>query len=386
MDEKLEGLGLAQRQLEPRGRLLGDAQADFAMVFDVALAQVVNQQGQVQGPLLLDAQVDLTQGARIADEVGAAFHRPNAVLVDGVLVVFVELQQASGVREAGKDSFQHSQRVQPAEQLPEPPGARNERQKLAGDARAHVAVELRHGGAHDLPRFGRDAFVVQVGQLAQVEHFAQVGLELLEAPLRGYDLRGRYAIVAFDQVAEDGAQGLGQRLSGPGVGHEIVGHAADGARVAEVLAHELLDRQDALGALALVQFGQPHLFVPVEHVVVGLAGVEVQFVAQSQQKLAAVAQGVLVRLAEDALQLQRVGIGLAIAGKAEPPHELQIAQSAARALDVRLQQKDGLAVLPPLLSARVVDRVKQALVAGPRAPLELLEERLEQLFAAGQEP
>ena len=128
--QKLERLGLAQRQPQPLGGFLGNPQADFAVVFDKTLAQVVNQQGQVQRSLLLDAAVDAAQQARIGDEIGGPLDRQDAMLVDRVLVILVELQQAAGMREGGNDFFQHAQLVQPPQQLAQPAGLRDQRQKL----------------------------------------------------------------------------------------------------------------------------------------------------------------------------------------------------------------------------------------------------------------
>ena len=48
MDQKRSVSVSRSRQPQPHGRLPGDPPADFAVVLDVALAQVVDQQRQVQ--------------------------------------------------------------------------------------------------------------------------------------------------------------------------------------------------------------------------------------------------------------------------------------------------------------------------------------------------
>ncbi len=58
VDQELQRLGLAQRQAQQLGGLVGDPQPHFAMILDEALAQIVDQQRQVQGPLLLDLAID----------------------------------------------------------------------------------------------------------------------------------------------------------------------------------------------------------------------------------------------------------------------------------------------------------------------------------------
>ena len=126
VDQKLQRFGLAQGQPQPLGRFFGDSQPDLAVILDEALAQVVDQQRQVQGPLLLDALVDAAQQAGVGDELGGPLDRPNAMFVDRVFVIFVELQQAAGVGERGNDLFQHAQLVQPAQQLAQAARLRNQ--------------------------------------------------------------------------------------------------------------------------------------------------------------------------------------------------------------------------------------------------------------------
>jgi len=53
----------------------------------------MDQQGQEHRPLPRQLPPCLTEPAVIPLERGAAFHRQNAVLVDGVLVIIVELQE-----------------------------------------------------------------------------------------------------------------------------------------------------------------------------------------------------------------------------------------------------------------------------------------------------
>ena len=117
-------------------------------------------------------------------------------------------------------------------------------------------------------------------------------------------------------------------------------------RVLKVLAHELLDRQQALRpADSFAGLGQPQLLGAVEHVV-GLAR------AESAGRCAARAESRGPRAAARCSSLrqpaglaQRVEIALAVADEADPADELQIAQAAAGALDVRLEQEDRFAVL-----------------------------------------
>ncbi len=65
---------------------------------------------------------------------------------------------------------------------------------------------------------------------------------------------------------------------------KLDGHVADVTRVLEEIPHEPLDRQHARQLLVAVRLGQPHLFV-ARQLILGLARVEVHFIAESQQEL-----------------------------------------------------------------------------------------------------
>ena len=81
---------------QPLGGVGGDPQPHLAVVFQVALAQVVDQERQVQQVLLRDRTVDPAQRPGSGPKVRGELDRPQAMLVDRVLVVLVELQQSRG--------------------------------------------------------------------------------------------------------------------------------------------------------------------------------------------------------------------------------------------------------------------------------------------------
>ena len=127
-----------------------------------------------------------------------------------------------------------------------------------------------------------------------------------------------------------------------GPGRQTRGNVADRFGVAEIIAHELFDRQQAVDLPIAVQLGDAELFGPIEHLG-RLSGVKMHFVAQVQEKLTRGSQRVEVFFDQNAQFGQFVEIGRAIADKTDPSNELDIAQSAAGTLDVRLQQKHGFA-------------------------------------------
>ena len=266
---------------------------------------------------MLDAFVDAAQNARIGHELGGALNREDAMLVDRELVILVELQQAPRVGKRGDDFFQHAQLVQPPEQLAQPARLRNERQKLLGSLGVDLSLQIRRGGTHRFPGGRGDPLVVRVGQLAQPQHFIEIGFQLVQAAGRSHDLLGRDAIIALDLVAEDRAPHVQPNTSRPPVGHEVADHAAHRASVSKIATHELFDGQNSLGALMAVQGRQPHLLGAIEHIV-RFPGMKMQLVAQPQQKFGRIAHVALVGLADGAQKLQGVGIGRAVLCKSQP--------------------------------------------------------------------
>jgi len=61
VDQKAQLTGLAVGELEPVGGFVGDPGADFAMIFQVTFAEIVDQQRQMERSLLFDGAVDIAQ-------------------------------------------------------------------------------------------------------------------------------------------------------------------------------------------------------------------------------------------------------------------------------------------------------------------------------------
>jgi hypothetical protein len=69
----------------------------------------------MQQPFPLQVPVDPTQGAGVAHELGGLLHGSQAMLVHGVFVILVELQQAASMGESRNDFFEHTHFVQRAQ-------------------------------------------------------------------------------------------------------------------------------------------------------------------------------------------------------------------------------------------------------------------------------
>src|SRR5689334_10674713 len=103
-------------------------------------------------------------------------------------------------------------------------------------------------------------------------------------------------------------------------------------------------------------------------------------VADAEQELARAAERPLVVLQDFAHHPQARGIGLAIAGEAEPADELNVAQPAGGTLEIGLEQIHRLAELRAFVGPRPLDRFHKSppMSAGiaNQAALEFLEKRL----------
>ena len=175
-----------------------------------------------------------------------------------------------------------------------------------------------------------------------------------QAAPRGQNARRPDVNAVLHPMAEQHRDQPGHAVARLGLGHKPRGNVADGRGMAEVIAHELLDRQQAgLGPIA-AQLGDAELVGPIEHVG-RLPGVEVQFVPQPQQELAGPLNRRQVFLAEHSPGVQLAEIGRAVADETDPADQLDVAQRAPRPLDVRLQQENRLAVTMLFLQPVVHD-------------------------------
>ena len=207
--EELDDLRLVRLQAQPPAGLLGDLQSHLAMVFQQPLAQVVDQQGQVQKVLVLQPAIDAPHRPRVVQQPLGELHRADAMLIDRVLVVLVELQQAAGPGEIGEEPLQDRRVVQVAEQRAQAAGVGQQREEMPAGLRRRGT--LRSGSrarlAADLfPREGRDGHVVQVGQIDHLHDRRQIAAEPRQAAARDHHAHGADQVVRLDTVAEEERQ------------------------------------------------------------------------------------------------------------------------------------------------------------------------------------
>ena len=97
VNKKLQRLGLLVRKLRTAAPFLRNPPPDLAMIFFESLSQIVQQQREVQRRLILQAPINVSQAILALRKSGRFLDRPNAMLVDRVLVILIELQQAPRV-------------------------------------------------------------------------------------------------------------------------------------------------------------------------------------------------------------------------------------------------------------------------------------------------
>ncbi len=307
------------------------------------------------------------------------------MLVHRVLVILVELQQSAGAVEIGDEAFQDAGAVQVVEDHAQPARMRQQRQEPAARLGRRFRGKLRRLPADEFPRGRRDRRVVEVRQLGQPHDLRQVAAKFLQAAAGGGDSGGPHAKPLLHAMAQHGGGQPGEPLPTHRLGHEPLDHVAHLVRVAEILAHELFHRQQPGDRLVAQGRGDPQLLAARQHVG-GLAGVEVQLVAEPEEEFTRPLDRCKVFVAQCAAVAQFARIGRAVANESDPAEQLQVAQPAGGSLDVGLQQEDGFAVAGPLFEPRLHDRRHQ--VAGPPAHLaaEAPHEPLEKPLAAAKQP
>ena len=130
----------------------GDFQSHLAVIFQQPLAQVVDQQGQVQEMLVLQPAIDAPHRPRVVQQFFGELDRADAMLIDRVFVVLVELQQPAGAGEIGEEPLQDRHVVQVAEQRAQAAGVGQQGEEMAAGLGRQVRRQVRAPRGGSLPR------------------------------------------------------------------------------------------------------------------------------------------------------------------------------------------------------------------------------------------
>ena len=183
VNEEPQDLGFVRRKPQPRGRVGGDLQPHFAMILQTPLAEVVDQQRQMQQMLLRNRPVDSAHRPGVRRKLRGELHRPQAVLVDRVLVILIELQQSPGVLELGNEPFEQAGAVQVAQQRRQAArGWAKQRKEMATRlGRRRRRGKLRGLVPNRLPGRGGDRHIVEIRQIDQPHDGRQVSVQHSQA-------------------------------------------------------------------------------------------------------------------------------------------------------------------------------------------------------------
>ena len=254
-------LGVLGVEPEARRQPLGDLGADRRMVASRALADVVQQEREVEH-LAVDAALEDVGGDRqVVDELaaldlGERRDRADDVLVHRVVVVHVELHHRDDAAELGDEGAEHADLVHQPER---PLGVVVAEQQLEEDAvglrvGAHPVVDQPQARGHPPQRVGVDRDVGGEALLEQPQDVDRVlaegvGVDEVEpAVVQPVALAGRVLAAREDRAqlgAEAGLRLDVARLEG---GEEDAGQVADVLGVGEIVLHEPLDRPQRPGA------------------------------------------------------------------------------------------------------------------------------------------
>ena len=325
--EELDDLDLVGRQSQPAADVAGDPRPEHAVVLDEALADVVQEQREQQRPLAAEGPP-----LRAQPVVGRRAGRhpldgQQAVLVHGVLVKAVELQQVAGVGELRDQDLEHAHVVQPAERRGDLGRMGEQAEEGLVGRPVGLAGQRGHGGPHRLPGVSGDRHVVEHRQLRQPHDLPQAARHARDLARRRGDVGRPHAERGIDVVAE---QPLGDRRQRPTAAErpqERVHHLRDAAGVPEVFPHEPLDTEQAVAGLQTAGRGNPHLLVTGQ-LVGGLARGEMEVVPHPEEKLSGIADRVGIG-PRDAPRMREVVEGFsAIRQPPQPADELDVAKPA----------------------------------------------------------
>ena len=218
----------------------------------------------MQRSFFLQSTINVAERSPLPGELRRAFDRPNAMLVNGVFVVFVELQQAASMREFGDHSLQHARFVQLMQQFAQHRRLRKDRQETLHRRGGNLIRQSSHRRADLFPSRGGNPLLIQIRQIGEPQNLRQIALQFSPS-LFGQADAGPTRKSPSIKWLNTGANISRSRVQGairPKTARDI----AHAARVPEIILHELLDRQHSLGPFVAEQFGHSHLLGPIQHV------------------------------------------------------------------------------------------------------------------------
>ena len=298
----------------------------------------------MQQSLVANVVVGATDRARFFGEAFDNLQGTERVLVYCVFVVLIELQQAASVLHGGENFFQDSRLIEIAHDRAEMSAAAEDRQESRGGGRRNLLRQGRSGSS--------DAFSKRRGELGSVEsRQVEEPQELIETPadlLAGggddVDLIGTDAKDALVPVSQHKLNGAGHQRTGPVPRGKPRGDIGDGRRVPEIVAHELFDAELPFAIGVSEEDGEAKLLVPIQDLL-RAADSEVQIDADAGEERLSSVQEFEVFARQGPSEAEAIQICGSETSVTEPADEVNVAQAAGGALDVRFELPDVESVL-----------------------------------------
>jgi hypothetical protein len=120
MYQEDEQIAIGIGQIEQLSGVFRNHFSHFAMVFYESFSKIVQKQRKMQDHFVLATSIDSAKNVVRSGKFTCAFHGSNTVSIDGVLMIFIELQKAPSVSHRGYDLLQDPQFMEPSKDFPEP--------------------------------------------------------------------------------------------------------------------------------------------------------------------------------------------------------------------------------------------------------------------------
>ena len=198
VNEKFHNPRLILREHQARRHIPGHTGSELTVILHKSLPEIVNQQRHKQRPLPSDLAPDGGQPALLVAQSHRLLHRHKAVLVDGVFVIVVELQEVPGMAEFGNDPFQQPHLMEPPQRLGQPlrplkqsqkssPGFVFQGTRGSGRTLHSIAIDRTGRSPHSLPGGMVDRFAIHLRQLHQPQAMGQTARHTIPSLWQGTD-------------------------------------------------------------------------------------------------------------------------------------------------------------------------------------------------------
>jgi hypothetical protein len=323
-DEVLHDLDFVVGHLEPGRRLPRDSCPHDAVVPDVPLPKIVQEQREQQRTAAADLLPDFPEPSRAAIERRRLLDRVDAVLVHGELVVVVELHQAGGVAKGGDDPLEYAELVEVAKGGRETQRMVEEREEPRPGGGVKGELLRMHDTTNRLERRRINVTIEEHGQLEQPQDRGEARRHAGNAggghrhgeprePKRIVDTMAE----ATGHATQDGRGHLAAAFHRPGDPRDLAG-------VGEILPHEPLDAEQPALLTDATGLRDRKLLVPPQ-VVLGTPGGQVHLEPQPHEKIGSPTQDVGVGPRERTDHDEVVERPLVVTDGAEPSHQLHVA-------------------------------------------------------------